>query len=308
MIPLIGFERQPIVAAQLDQDIHGPWEVCALTKTDEGEVLRFLAARPLHTVYMSGLIRDNGLASPLNRGTFHGYRDRIGQLEGVALIGHVTQVEVRTPRALQAFALAAQDCHAVHVVMGERTVVHDFWRHYSRGGQELRVACRELLFEQRGPVETDSPDPGLRLAVAADLPLIMRVQAAMAAAECGVNPLAVDPEGFRARCERRIERDRVWVLVEGGKLVFKADIMAQTPESTYLEGIYVNRRYRRHQYGRRCLMALGEILLSHSNSVSLLVNERNVAAQSFYYGVGYKLRSLYDTIYLYKESQLSPDD
>lgn len=306
MIPLIGFESQPIVAAQLDQDIRGPWEVCALAKTDEAEALSFLAARPLHTVYMSGLIRDNGLVSPLNRGTFHGYRNGTGQLEGVALIGHVTQVEVRTSRALQAFAQAAQDCHAVHVVMGERTVVHDFWRHYSCGGQELRVACRELLLELRGPVATNNTDHELRLAVAADLPLIMRVQAAMAAAECGVNPLAVDPEGFRARCEKRIERGRVWVLVEGGKLVFKADIMAHTPESTYLEGIYVNRRYQRHQYGRRCLMALGKILLSHSDSVSLLVNERNVAAQSFYYGVGYKLRSLYDTIYLYKESQ-SPD-
>lgn len=308
MIPLIGFERQPIVAAHLDQDIRGPLEVCALTKMDEAEVLGFLAARPLHTVYMAGLILDNGLVSPLNRGTFHAYRDRSGQLEGVALIGHVTQVEVRTPRALQAFALAAQDCNAVHVVMGERAVVHQFWRHYSWGGQELRVACRELLLERRGPINGDNTDPGLRLAVAADLPLIMRVQAAMAAAECGVNPLAVDPEGFRARCEKRIERGRVWVLVEGGKLLFKADIMAQTPELTYLEGIYVNRRYRRHQYGRRCLSALGEILLSNSNSVSLLVNERNVAAHSFYYSVGYKLRSLYDTVYLYKESQLRPDD
>lgn len=308
MLPLIRFERQPIVEAQLDQDVYGPLKVCALTRTDEAEVLRFLAARPLHTVYMAGLIRDNGLVGALNRGTFQGYRDNIGQLEGVALIGHVTQVEVRTPRALQAFALAAQDCHAVHVVMGERALVHDFWRHYSLGGQELRVACRELLLEQRAPIDTDNTDPGLRLALAADLSLIMRVQAAMAAAECGVNPLAVDPEGFRARCERRIERGRVWVLVEGGKLLFKADIMAETPESTYLEGVYVNRRHRRHQYGRRCLLALGQTLLSHSNSVCLLVNERNVAAHSFYYSLGYKLRSIYDTVYLYKESQLRPDD
>ena len=130
----------------------------------------------------------------------------------------------------------------------------------------------------------------------------------MAVAECGVDPLVVDPDGFRARCLRRIERGRIWVLVEGGTLLFKADIMAETPESVYIEGVYVNRRHRRRGHGRRCLLTLGRILLSRSDSVCLLVNERNVVAQSFYYSVGYKLRGLYDTIYLYKEGHLSEDD
>ena len=122
----------------------------------------------------------------------------------------------------------------------------------------------------------------------------------MAVAECGVNPLTTDPDGFRARCARRIERGRIWVLVENGKLLFKADIMAETPEAVYLEGVYVNRRHRQRGHGRRCLLTLGRILLSRSGTVCLLVNERNVVAQSFYHSVGYKLRSLYDTVYLYK--------
>ena len=102
---------------------------------------------------MAGFIRDNGLVNPLNRGTFYACRDGAGQLEGIALIGHVTQLDVRTERAMKAFARIAQTCPTVHVVMGERTRVRDFWRHYSLGGQELRVACREVLLEQRSPVE-----------------------------------------------------------------------------------------------------------------------------------------------------------
>jgi hypothetical protein len=35
----------------------------------EAEVLDFLSERPLHTVAMTGFIRDNGLVSELNRGT-----------------------------------------------------------------------------------------------------------------------------------------------------------------------------------------------------------------------------------------------
>lgn len=45
---------------------------------DEGEVLDFLAERPVHTVVMAGLIRDNGLESPFNRGTFYACRDSEG--------------------------------------------------------------------------------------------------------------------------------------------------------------------------------------------------------------------------------------
>ena len=151
---------------------------------------------------------------------------------------------MRTDRAMKSFASAAQACPAVHVVMGESTSVREFWRHYS-AVPGARVACRELLLEQHLPIETCGAAPRLRQATPADLPQILRVQAAMAVAECGVNPLTTDPEGFRARCLRRIERGRIWVLVEGGKL-FKADIMAETPEAIYIEGVYVNR----HQEAR----------------------------------------------------------
>lgn len=308
MLPLIGLERQPPTQPAIQQAAFGPAEVYPLTKRHEVEALEFLAEDPLHNVYMAGFIRDNGLVSPLNRGTFYACRDEAGRLEGVALIGHVTQLDVRTSRAIKAFARAAQTCPSVHVVMGEHGRVREFWRHYSSAGQELRVACRELLLEQKLPIDAGEIAQGLRLATPDDLAPILIVQGAMAVAECGVNPLATDPEGFRARCLRRIQRGRIWVLIENGKLLFKADVMAETPESVYIEGVYVNRLHRKRGHGRRCLLTLGKILLSRSDSICLLVNERNVMAQSFYYNVGYELRGLYDTIYLYKGRQLSEDD
>lgn len=308
MIPLNSLPRQLLVQATFEQAELDPVAACPLIKGQEAQALEFLATQPVHNVYMAGFLRDNGLVSPLNRGTFYACRDGAGRLEGVALIGHVTQLDVRTARAMKAFASVAQECASVHVVMGQSETVQDFWCHYASGGQEMRIACRELLLEQKPPIAAGEAVAGLRRATAADLPLILRVQAAMAVAECGVNPLATDPDGFRARCARRIERGRIWVLVEKGTLLFKADIMAETAEAVYLEGVYVNRRCRQRGLGRRCLLALARILLSRSDSICLLVNERNVVAQSFYYSVGYKLRSLYDTIYLYKERQLSEGD
>jgi predicted GNAT family acetyltransferase len=122
----------------------------------------------------------------------------------------------------------------------------------------------------------------------------------MAEDECSVNPLDADPEGFRARYERRVRMGRVWVLVRGGELVFKADVMAETPEVIYVEGVFVSPRERRRGYGRRCLLQLGQTLLSRAGSVCLLVNERNVEAHAFYRSAGYKFRGFYETIYLHK--------
>ena len=85
----------------------------------------------------------------------------------------------------------------------------------------MRLACRELLFELSHKVEISSQVEGLRLATMEDLHLIAPVHAAMAEAESGINPLEADREGFLSRCGRRITKDRVWVLVEDGELIFK---------------------------------------------------------------------------------------
>ena len=67
-----------------------------LRNAEQDEVLDFLAERPVHTVFMASIIRDHGLVSPLHRGSFFACRNDNGSLEGVALIGHATLVEVRT--------------------------------------------------------------------------------------------------------------------------------------------------------------------------------------------------------------------
>ncbi|MFL6210566.1 MAG: GNAT family N-acetyltransferase [Pyrinomonadaceae bacterium] len=269
-----------------------------LTAADEAEVMDFLAERPLHTVYLASLIRDNGLESPLNRGTFYAARNTAGELEGVALIGHATLFETRTESALTAFARAAQNCRHSHMLMAEQRKVEQFWQDYSTYGQPVRLVCRELLLEQCWPVAVREAVSGLRLATQADIELVMPIQAELAEAESGVNPLERDPEGFRRRCARRIEQGRVWVWVEAGRLIFKADIISETAEVTYLEGVWVHPEERGQGYALRCMAQLGRTLLQQTRALTLLVNEKNVAAQRLYRRAGFKLRACYDTIFL----------
>jgi len=273
-------------------------DVIELTEDDRNEVLAFLAERPVHTVCIAGFIRDNGLVSPHNRGTFYGCRNSEGRLEGVALIGHATLIEARTARAMEEFGLVAQGYQRTHIILGEKDKVEQFWNYYADEGQEMRLACRELLFELRYAMQVRAAVEGLRRATLEDLDKIAPVQASMAEEESGTNPLEVDPEGFRARCARRIEMGRVWVMEEDGRLVFKADIQADTPDVVYLEGVWVNPSERGKGIGRQCLRQLCQDLLVRTKSVCVLVNEENHRAHTFYRMCNFKMRGVYDSIFL----------
>ena len=275
----------------------GPLTVEKLSTGHEGAVLAFLAARPIHTVIMAGMIRDHGLSSSLNRGVFYACRNTMGELQGVALIGHITMIETSNETALKLFVEIAQNHQQTHVVIGEVEKVASFWDLYAPAGQPMRLACRELLFEQRWPVTVQEPI-NLTRATLDDIEPIMVVHAQMAFEECGINPMEKDPVGFRQRVANRIEKGRVWIYMEEGRLICKTDVVSVTPEQIYLEGVYVSPEYRQKGIGARFISQLGRTLLTETQSLSVLVNEDNPEAQVFYRNAGFKLRGYYDTIYL----------
>jgi ribosomal protein S18 acetylase RimI-like enzyme len=283
--------RQP--AAQ-----SSPVYVKPLANSEESEVLRFLSQRAIHTVSMMSLIQDNGLVNPFNRGTFYGCRDTEGQLEGVALVGHATLTETISDRALALLAQVAQQCPKTHLIMGEKERVADFWAHYASAGRQQRLTCREWLFELNWPAAASAAVSHLRPAKAAELELVMPVQAELALAESGVNPLDVDPEGFRQRCLRRIQQERTWVVVENDRLIFKADVISKTSAVVYLEGIWLRDDQRCNGSSVQFMNELTHRLFTDAKSICLLVNESNKRAQSFYRKCGFRFRATYETIFL----------
>ncbi len=274
-----------------------PCTISELSTADEAEVFEFLSARMIHTVFMASLIRDNGLLSPHNRGSFYACRDRYGRLEGVALLGHATVVEARTEGALASFASLARNCLNAHLIRGEEETIKNFWRYYGGSGKRPRLISREQLFEQKS-VPTLDGVADLRPATLKDLEKVLAVNASMAVQEAGTNPMQSDPSGFRSRTARRIEQGRIWVWTDNDRLMFKADVVAETPEVTYLEGVHVHAEERRKGYGVRCLANLSAMLLQRTQSICLTVNETNKNALKFYEKAGYQFHSHYETIYL----------
>jgi uncharacterized protein len=279
-----------------------PWEgfpvVEPLRARHAAEALAFLSGRPLHTVAMAGFVRENGVESPLNRGCFYGSRNALGQLEGVALIGHATLFEARTEAALSALASRARDCASKYMFMGERAEVERFWGYYAAESEAPRLVCHTVLMEQKLPAQDFGSAPGLRPAVAADLEAIAAANAGIILKEHGRDPLGDDPEGFRRRCSLRIERGKTWVWTEDGRLLFKADLLAETPDATYIEGIYVCPEEKGRGYGRRGMSELARKLEGKTKAVCGLVARKNTMARAFYEMMGYRAAADHATYFL----------
>jgi len=274
-------------------------QVCELKDEQTAEVLAFLAMRPVHTVVMTSFINDNGLVSSLNRGKFYGFRAVDGKLEGVALIGHTTLVEARTEEALKAFAFVARESETpIHIIMSDGCDAESFWQYYSGGARQPRLVCEELLFEITFPVMVRETSEDLRLAAEDELLPVAEAHAEVALMESGVNPLEKDREGFLRRTLRRIEQSRTFVVFENGKLLFKADIVAETADVIYLEGIYVAPDQRGMGTGSKYLSQLSRQLLNRVKHVCLLSNVDFREAHSAYLKAGFKSKDSCTTIFV----------
>lgn len=275
---------QPIVSIAHDLS-----RISELKTRDQKEVLAFLNMRPVHTVVMASFINDNGIESSLNRGKFFGYRGSDGSLEGVALIGHSTLVEARSDAALTALAFTARASETpIHLVMSSGDSAQTFWNRYTNGLTEPRLTCTELLFELNFPFQVQKCEWNVRLATPEELLQVAEAQAEVAEIECGLNPMAKDREGFLKRVMRRIEQGRIFVVFDNGKLVFKADIIAETDNVIYLEGIYTGHDYRGQGIGSRCLAALNLQLVERVENICMLSNVDFEYAHKSFAKAGYK--------------------
>lgn len=270
-----------------------------LNENSRNEVIDFLNSRPVHTVVMTSFLADNGFESEFNRGRYYGYRSADGALEGVALIGHTTLIEARSEDALAAFAMQAKRSEIpVYLMMSEGRVIERFWEYYKQDGAVPRHVFTEKLFELNFPFLVLDCGWQIRTAVPEELRQVAEAHAEVALIESGDNPLEKDPDGFLKRCLRRIEQGRTFVVFDNDKLVFKADIVAETDKVVYLEGVYVAPDMRGQGIGPKCLSRLSTMLLERAENICMLSNLKFDSAHRSFEKAGYGSKDCCTTIFV----------
>ena len=109
-----------------------------LTADETEAILKFFRKQPAHCAYSTSLIHEHGLMSQINRGTLYGSKNFLGELRGVALIGHATIIEPTNKESLKDLAATADTCNSRDLVMCEERWAEQYWKHH---GTDRSIRC-----------------------------------------------------------------------------------------------------------------------------------------------------------------------
>jgi predicted GNAT family acetyltransferase len=136
-----------------------------------------------------------------------------------------------------------------------------------------------------------APDPYVRRVRKDEIETIMPACVAMFTEEVGVSPLAGDGGLlYQARVAELVGAGRSFARVDDrGRVVFKAEIGAATPQACQIQGVWVAPEYRGKGLAAPGMAAVLRYALADIAPVaSLYVNDFNTAARRTYRRVGFQ--------------------
>jgi hypothetical protein len=168
-------------------------------------------------------------------------------------------------------------------------VVTELWDCLSpRWGPAREVRAAQPLMAIDGPPLV-GPDPGVRRVRMSEIDILLPACIAMFTEEVGVSPLAGDGgAAYRARVGELIRSGRAFARIEGGRVIFKAEVGAATPQACQVQGVWVSPDQRGRGLAAPGMAAVVEAAReSIAPIVSLYVNDFNAPARAAYRRAGF---------------------
>lgn len=142
-------------------------------------------------------------------------------------------------------------------------------------------------------------DNRVRLAEPGELDLVVPAAADMFTEEIGYPPFVGSDRGYRRVVRQLIERGHTYVIVEGGRVLFKADVGSLAMGEAQLQGVWVAHELRGRGLAVPAMAAVVEHLLSTDvDEVSLYVNHYNRPARATYQRLGFREVGSFTTVLL----------
>lgn len=291
------------------EDFRQPRRIAELGGDAAAEVSEYLARDPISNVFMLSWLENYGICAPGRPDlfSFRAVRDN-GRLVGVSLLITHRLALLSTDDAPTARSLGRwhreQGVRLDHVV-SRRQAVTPFWQEYAASGIRPRLLRDQELYEvernewlaRRGSAERTH---GVRLARMSDLDAIFWASARMHTEETLEDPLARDAAHFRRHVEHRIENGRTYAWFDDHRrLLFKADISAQSAWGAQISGVFTPRALRGRGIATIAITEICEDLFKRGfPRVTLYVNRTNDAARRVYQKVGFRYHTDYQTVFV----------
>jgi uncharacterized protein len=260
-----------------------------LNDRDLDEVLEICDRDAVTNVFVSSRVHAAGVDPGRLGAQLWGYMES-GRVTSLCYSGANLVPVAATSAAVAAFAerarLQGRRCSSI---VGPATAVEEFWSllaPYWGRPREVR-ASQPVMAISSDPLV--APDPLVRLVRPDELNTLLPASVAMFTEEVGVSP--VGPDGgaaYRARVAELIRAGRSYARIEGGQVVFKAEIGAVTPLACQVQGVWVPPELRGRGHAARGMAAVvTDALRSVAPVVSLYVNDFNAPARAAYRRVGF---------------------
>ncbi|MFE2095099.1 GNAT family N-acetyltransferase [Streptomyces sp. NPDC057582] len=262
-----------------------------LEPSDLGAALAILESDPVANAFVTSRVQIAGLDPWRLGGEMWGwYAD--GRLRSLCYSGANLVPICATPEAIRAFAdrarRAGRRCSSI---VGPAEPTAQLWRLLEPGwGPAREVRANQPLMVTERPAAGVTPDPLVRRIRKDEIEILMPACVAMFTEEVGISPLAGDGGLlYQARVAELIGTGRSFARIEDGKVVFKAEIGAATPQACQIQGVWVAPEHRGRGLSETGMAAVLRYALADvAPVVSLYVNDYNTAARRAYARVGFR--------------------
>ena len=261
-----------------------------LDDRDRSAALAVCAADPVANVFVESRIRSFGLDPGRLGAQVWGY-DQGGRLMSLCYGGaNLVPVQATSP-AIAAFAdRALRQGRRCSSIVGPSAAVTELWGllrpHW---GPARDVRDKQPLMAIDGPPRV-AADPAVRRVRPDEIDILMPACIAMFTEEVGVSPLAGDGgAAYRARVSELVRTGRAFARIEDGRVIFKAEVGAATPQACQVQGVWVRPEFRGRGLAAPGMAAVvTEARRTISPVVSLYVNDFNTPARAAYRRAGFR--------------------
>jgi predicted GNAT family acetyltransferase len=260
-----------------------------LDDRDRDAALAVCDADPVANVFVASRIRALGLEPSRLGAQMWGF-ERNGQLTALCYAGaNLVPVQASSAAVLAFADRALRQGRRCSSLVGSSAAVAELWtqlRPHWGPPRDVRTS-QPLMAIDGAPLVP--PDPEVRRVRPGELDILMPACVAMFTEEVGVSPTASDGgAAYRARVTELIRSGRAFARIEDGRVIFKAEVGAATPQVCQVQGVWVRPEFRGRGLAAPGMAAVvTQARRTISPVVSLYVNDFNAPARATYHRAGF---------------------
>lgn len=260
----------------------------ALGAADRDSVLEYLARSPVENLFLASKVDAYGI-DRRRLGKLYAF-ERDGQIASLLLDGGTLFVSGFDPEALPVFVTHLGPIRRCTSILGPAISVlglfvglAERWR--GAWGSVSNVRRRQPLMLLEEPPEP-MPDPRVRRLTTDDYQSYLDASVSMYTDEIGSSPFKYGP-GYERFVMDRLRAGEAYGIVEGGKVIFKADLGPKLRDQAQLQGVWVSPDRRGEGISVPALSGMLRLAMRDYPTISLYVNDFNTPAIRAYEKLGF---------------------